>query len=127
MNVNRKPNLEFCKGQDQLLTRTGRTWPQAGMQFVPCVKAELNSRESEASMIERHRSDRRWSTSERFAQCPQLKGVPDPRRATDLYETNSSSNQARHPDWALIGLLTFVVFSSRSLEFHNALIGPRFL
>src|SRR5690242_9076891 len=66
MKANSKPKMEFCKRQDQLLTRTERISPEAGAQFVPCAKAELHSRESETSMIERYRNDRRWITAQRF-------------------------------------------------------------
>ena len=111
MKANRKPKMEFCKRQDQLLTRTGRIWPEAGAQFVPCAKAELHSRESETSVIERPQNDRRWITTERVAQFSQVKGDPDPRPAKDACETSSSSNQARGPDWVFIASLNFVVFS----------------
>ena len=68
-------------------------------------------------MIERHQSARRLITTERLAQFSQVRGGPDPRLAKDASETNSSSNQARHPDWVLIGLLTFVVFVWAALVF----------
>ena len=68
-------------------------------------------------MIERHQSDRRLITTERLAQFSQVRGGPDPRLAKDASETNSSSNQARHPDWVLIGLLTFVVFAWAAFAF----------
>jgi hypothetical protein len=111
MKDNRKPKMEFCKRQDQLLTRTGRILLEAGAQFVPCAKAELHSRESETSRIERHRNDRRWITTERLAPFSQVEGDRDPRRAKDACQTSSSSNQARRSDWVLIATLTFVVFS----------------
>ncbi len=68
-------------------------------------------------MIERHQSARRLITTERLAQFSQVRGGPDPRLAKDASETNSSSNQARHPDWVLIGFLTFVVFVWAVLAF----------
>ena len=109
MKADSKPKMEFCRRQDQLLTSRGRISPEAGRRFVPA--AGLYSRESEASMIERHRSDRRWITTERFAQFFQVKGDPDPRRAKDACETSSSSDQPRRPVRVLIATLTFVVFS----------------
>ena len=68
-------------------------------------------------MIERHQSDRRLITTERLAQFSQVRGGPDPRLAKDASETNSSSNQARHPDWGLIGFLTLVVFAWAAFAF----------
>jgi len=68
-------------------------------------------------MIERHRSDRRWSTRERLAQFPQVKRDPDPRRAKDTCETRLSSNQPRHPDSVLIASLILLVFAWSALVF----------
>ena len=68
-------------------------------------------------MIERHQSDRRLITTERLAQFSQVRGGPDPRLAKDASETNSSSNQARHPDWVLIATLLFTVFAWAAFAF----------
>ena len=68
-------------------------------------------------MIERHRNDRRWTTAERPTQLSQANGGPEPRRAKDVNETNSSPNQARHPDWMLIATLTFMVLAWSALAF----------
>jgi hypothetical protein len=76
-------------------------------------------------MIERHQSDRRLIATERPAQFSQVRGSPDPRLAKDTSETNSSSNQARHPDWVLIGYLTFVVFAWAAFAFCIYVIWAR--
>jgi len=46
-----------------------------------------------------------------------LVGGPDPRLGKDASGTNSSPNQARHPDSVVIGLLTFVVFAWAAFAF----------
>jgi len=68
-------------------------------------------------MIERHQSDRRLITTERLAQFSHVKGGPDPRLAKNASEINSSSDQPRHRDWVVIGLLTFVVFAWAAFAF----------
>jgi hypothetical protein len=68
-------------------------------------------------MIQRHQSGRRLIATERLAQFSRAQGGLGPRRAKDVYETNSSSNQARHPDWVLIATLTFVIFAWSVLAF----------
>ena len=111
MNLNRKPKVEFCERQGQLPTGTGGLGLKPTLNSSPAPKAELNSRQSETSMIERHRSEHRSITTERLPQFSQVKGGPDPRQANDASETNSSSNQARHRDWVLIAILIFVLFA----------------
>lgn len=117
MNVGRKPKLELCRRQDHSSPEAGRILARSRRAIRSCAKAELNSTEGEACMIERYRSDRRWMTTERLTQSSQTKGAPDPLRAKHAFETNSSSNQARHPDWTVIALLIFVVFTWAAFAF----------
>ena len=88
--------------------------------YLGCVFLERDSRRTHPlsqSKIERHQNDRRLITTERPAQFSRVRGGPDLRLAKDGPETNSSSNQARRPDWVLIGHLTFMVFAWAAFAF----------
>lgn len=84
---------------------------------VLAAQAEATRAEADSKRYEAIGTSGVSQSQMRLAQLPKVKGDPDPRRANDACETNSSSNQARHPDSVLIAALILVVFAWSALVF----------